>query len=169
MRAMRIKLFILLTSLGFLSININAQEELFKSTLKEVKTSSYCFYPSTLRMIDLSKNPEYQALVNDIRKLLVYKIENSDSTLKVLNDLCSDFMQMGYDELMQVSKKERNSLVLVNEKNGNNGFTGFIQSGESLFAFYLQGTLALEKIPQMIEFYNSKEFINIFDNKQIGF
>ena len=67
----------LLALMGWLPSSISAQEDPLKNYADTCRDLKLCFYPSTLRMINLNNNPDLDELVSGVEKLLVYSLDSS--------------------------------------------------------------------------------------------
>ena len=124
--------------------------------------SKVCLYPSTLRMIDLSQNPDYQELISDIEKILVYSpgsefVEKTNSST-----LFDQYKERGFEELASVRTNVQSIIILAKGKDEVVGsLSGAELNGSTLF-FYIKGSLQLQKIPALFESFKSSDVIDIF-------
>ena len=159
-----ILIFWLLT--GFLP-SLKAQEIPFKAYADAHKDRKFCFYPSTMRMINIAKNPDYNELVNGIEKLLVYTLDSAAKAGQSYKGLFTSYRKIGFDEYITVAGGKTNFILYGKENKNENQYIGVMKSEDAMYAFYLRGRIGWQKIPALMQSFKSDDMINIFDlNKQ---
>ncbi|MFT6882246.1 MAG: hypothetical protein ACI83W_001203 [Marinoscillum sp.] len=139
-----------------------AQEDIIKNIVQDNVEYKFAFYASTLRMINLKENKEYDEMVSGIDKLLVYTLDSTGVADKTYLQIGTSYRERGYDEYMMSSGSLLNMAILGNPKNDEE-FVGYISQEESCFAFYLRGDIAWEKIPKLINTMRDLDLLNIMD------
>jgi hypothetical protein len=146
---------------------LRAQETLFKTYSDAHKERKFCFYPSTLRMINIAHNPDYNELVNGIEKLLVYTLDSAAKAGKSYKGLITSYKKIGFEEYVTVAGGKTYFTLYGKEYKNGNQFVGVMQSEDAMYAFYLRGRIGWQKIPALMQSFKSDDMINIFDlNKQ---
>ncbi len=135
----------------FSSILSFAQESILKDFAEERRDVKLCFYPSTLRMINIKKDPNYYELVNDVEKLLIYIMDSGEST-----EWTDQYRDLGYEEYIAMYGKV--DLVLLGKDEEYVGLSG---SEGRLAAFYLRGAIAFQKIPELIKTFQSGDMLSL--------
>lgn len=127
--------------------------------------SKICLYPSTLRMINISQNEDYNELVSDIDKILIYVLNKDFMEATDVYGFLNTYRDMGYEEFASVKSSVQN-LVILGE--GNEKVVGII-GGENLdntLLFYMNGKINWQKIPALMETLKSNEVVDIFNFRE---
>ncbi len=147
--------FILL--LGFQ--NLFAQEQPLKDFAEERRENKFCFYPSTLRMVNLANNPGFDDLVSGIEKLLIYSLDSTARADKTYKDLIATYEELDYEELASAYGGKLNFYIYGKDKE----YIGIIRQEDLVTAFYMRGQIAMNKLPQLMQSMSEGDFINPFD------
>lgn len=151
--------FILL--LGFQSLF--AQEQPLKDFAEDRRENKFCFYPSTLRMVNLANNPDFNDLVNGIEKLLIYSLDSTARADKTYKDLIVTYEALNYEELASAYGGELNFYVYGKDDGASSEYIGIIRQKDLVTAFYMRGQIAMNKLPQLMQSMSEGDFINPFD------
>lgn len=165
----RSKLILVFCLLAGMLPSLQAQETPFKAYADAHKDKKFCFYPSTLRMINIAKNPDYNELVNGIEKLLVYTLDSAAKASRSYNYIITSYKKIGFEEYASISGGE-SDFFLYGKENKNkdkNQFVGVMKSEGAVYAFFMRGRIGWQKIPALMQSFQADDMINIFDlNKQ---
>lgn len=112
-----------------------------------------CFYPTTLRMINISKDDSFYELVKDVDKLRIYIADAKTGFKKQdLSDLKKGILAENFKDMIQVQQGQKSYLVYIKEKNEKPvGFAGIAHAEESLILIDLEGYISPENIQKIIE------------------
>lgn len=144
-----------------------AQETQFKAYADTHKDRKFCFYPSTLRMINIAKNPDYYEMVNGIEKLLVYTLDSAAKAGQSYKSLITSYKKIGFEEYVTLAGGKTNFILYGKENKDENQLVGVMKSEDAMYAFYLRGRIGWQKIPALMKSFQADDMINIFDlNKQ---
>ncbi len=157
----KFNLIVLLLLMG-LTQPLWAQQEIIASYADSTKTRTYCLYPSTLRMLDPTKSPEFYEVVNNIEKLVIYTLDSTASADKSYRKMLRDYQALGYDEYIAMYGGQNQLMLYGLEKNHTGHFVGVFNMGDNLQAFYMDGTIGWEKIPVLINKIQDGEMLDIF-------
>ena len=157
------KLIIVICLLTGILPSLNAQETLFKKYADAHKERKFCFYPSTLRMINISKNPDYYELVNGIEKLLVYTLDSASKASQSYKGIINSYKKIGFEEYVTLDGGKTKFIMYGKENTDENQFVGVMKSEDAIFAFYLRGRIGWQKIPALMQSFQSDDMINIFE------
>lgn len=147
--------------------SLKAQEAPFKVYGEAHKERKFCFYPSTLRMINIAQNPDYNELVNGIEKLLVYTLDSAAKASQSYKSIITSYKKIGFEEYVSVAGGKTNFILYGKENKDENQFVGVMKSEDAMYAFYLRGRIGWQKIPALMQSFKSDDMINIFQlNKQ---
>lgn len=165
--AKKSKLIIVLCLLAVIFPALKAQETPLKDYADAHKDRKFCFYPSTLRMINIAKNPDYYELVNGIEKLLVYTLDSAAKASQSYKSIITSYKKIGFEEYAAISGGETNFFLYGKENKDENQFVGVMKTEDGMYAFYLRGQIGWQKIPALMQSFQADDMINIFDlNKQ---
>ena len=162
------KRYLVIITIGILSIQgAFAQEWPLKDFMENnpnaelPRFSKACLYPSTLRMINLSQNPEYQDLISEIDKVLVYIPDADFLNATDADKMFDQYREKDYKELASVRTNVESILILGK---GTDQFVGTLGGGElgrTMF-FYIKGSLQLQNIPKLFETFQSSDMLDVF-------
>lgn len=127
--------------------------------------SKVCLYPSTLRMINISQNPDYNELVSDIDKILIYVLDSDFIEATDVYGFLNTYKDRGYQEFASVKSSKQNLVILGK---GTENVVGVI-SGEGFsnsLLFYMRGKINWQKIPTLLKTLKSNEVVDIFNFKE---
>lgn len=139
-----------------------AQEGILKDFAEGKRDRKYAFYPSTLRMINLTKNPDYNEMVNDIEKILVYSLDSATCADKSYLSLSGSYESAGFEEYARMFGGDF-QLTLLGKEGRENEFFGLFGQDEAVYVFYLKGTIAWEKVTSLITTLQNNELLNLSD------
>ena len=132
-----------------LSWEIKAQEQPLKDFAEDRKDRKFCFYPSTLRMVNLANNPDFDDLVNGIDKS--YK------------EIITTYQELDFEEYASAYGGGLNFYVYGKENKKETEYIGVVKQDDLLTTFYMRGQIAMNKIPRLIQSMSEGDFINPFD------
>jgi hypothetical protein len=157
------KLYLVFCLLLGLLPSLKAQETAFKAYADNHKERKFCFYPSTLRMINIAKNPDYYDLVNGIEKMLVYTLDSAAKASQSYKSIITSYQKIGFEEYVNVAGRNTDFIMYGKENKNENQFVGVMKSEDALYAFYLRGRIGWQKIPALMQSFQADDMINIFE------
>jgi hypothetical protein len=146
-----------------LSWEIKAQEQPLKDFAEDRKDRKFCFYPSTLRMVNLANNPDFDDLVNGIEKLLIYNLDSTARADKSYKEIITTYQELDFEEYASAYGGGLNFYVYGKENKKETEYIGVVKQDDLLTAFYMRGQIAMNKIPRLIQSMSEGDFINPFD------
>ena len=152
--------FSFLLILGLFAQPLLAQEDILKSYAEDKNLRKFCFYPSTLRMVNLDNNPDFNELVGGIDKLLIYTLDSSATASKDYVNIIKEYEAAGYEEY--ASMWGGTTLFLYGNQSA---LVGVFGNSETAAAFHMNGFVAVEKIPSLMETLEDNQLLNFFDLK----
>ena len=152
------KPLLLLVLLALLSIKGFSQESIIKEFVEPRRSTRWmnplCFYPSTLRMINISQDPKFNELVNDIEKVLIYTLDSATIASKTYGDFLSNYENEGYEEYISLYGKQKVKVIGKEDE-----YVGVIAAEENAMCFYLRGSIPFAKIPELIQSFQSDNLL----------
>jgi len=144
-------------------LSAKGQEDLFKDFAEAHKERAFCFYPSTLRMLNIGGNEEFDQMVNGVEKLLVYKLDSAGRAGKKYQNMISDFKSEGFEEYLSITGGNYEASLLASPGKKGKEYVGYFNQEDALLAFYLKGDLDWDELPKLINGIKEGDFINILD------
>ncbi|MEP5611904.1 MAG: hypothetical protein ABJP45_06625 [Cyclobacteriaceae bacterium] len=144
-----------------ISVSALAQESIIKDFAEDRNNLKLCLYPSTLRMVNIKKDPDFYELVNDVEKLLIYTL-NTNTSKSESTDWTNEYRNIGYEEYIAMSGKI--DLIVLGKDEEYVGVTG---SNGNVAAFYLRGAIPFQKIPKLIQTFEGGDMLGLL-TKQLG-
>jgi hypothetical protein len=124
------------------------------------------FYPSTLRMINLQRNPEYDEMIKEIEKARFFKLDSGAATQADITALGNTLRKEGYEEMMVMKSKSNDIEVLGLEKHTPE-IVVISRNGDECMLLELKGMINIAKIPKLIDAFSSGAFLDVFNlNKE---
>lgn len=113
----------------------------------------FCFYPTTLRMINFSKEKSFNDMVKDIHKLKIILTDNKKPLEgKEITLLKEGIRSENYKDMIQVRRGKESFSIFIREKNEKPvGFAGIVHSEDGLILIDLEGYISPAVIQQLIE------------------
>ena len=144
----------LLTCALLLNLNTLLAQSKTVATFRENHATSQDFYlyPSTLRMVNLDKNPDLYKLVNDVEKLQILLFERSSVSRQTLGQLQQGIRQEAYEEL--ISFREKDSQVTVYALGDSpqlDGVVGIVDNQQTLALVDLAGFINLPALMNLMQ------------------
>lgn len=103
-------------------------------------------YKSVLRLANVKDDPDYNKLIKDVRKIIIYSPPSNDSTYQ-LKELRSAIRSGGYEELMDVRTANKDRINLwVNESLPKPHYIGLLESSNDEYIFEIDGQINLEYV-----------------------
>jgi len=146
-----------------LSWETKAQEQPLKDFAEDRKDRKFCFYPSTLRMVNLANNPDFDDLVSGIEKLLIYNLDSTARADKSYKEIITTYQELDFEEYASAYGGGLNFYVYGKENKKETEYIGVVKQDDLLTAFYMRGQVAMNKIPRLIQSMGEGDFINPFD------
>lgn len=163
MMKIRIKQIFVLILLITVFLSASGQEDRFKEFAESHKERTFCFYPSTLRMLNIGGNPDFDKMVSGIEKLLVYKLDSISQADMLYNPILDIYRETGYEEYITIYGGNKEVYVLGSPNNENKEFIGIVMYEENSIAFLMKGNIGWEEIPKLFNNIKEGDFINILD------
>ncbi len=148
-----------------------SQEQPLKDYAEDRRERKFCLYPSTLRMINIKQNEDYNQMVSGIEKLLIYKLDSTARADKSYKEVISTYQELGFEEYIAMYGGGNTMYLYGNENNKTSEFIGVFKQAESemALAFYLRGNIGWAKIPDLIQSFEADDMLNLFDFKTENF
>ena len=146
-----------------ISFSSFSQESIIKNFAEQGGKSwlyPICLYPSTLRMVNISGDPEFNELINDVEKVLIYPLDSASLSSPNLHSWLTQYEELGYEEYIRIYGAQ--SIRLLGNEDEYVGMFGV--SGKQT-AFYLRGTIAFEKIPHLINNFQSNSMLDLLTDQ----
>lgn len=137
----------------------------FEAPIKELFASdqirTYAFYPSTLRMINLSDNQALDSIASDINKLLIFRLDSQAQAQEKQLQIPEMYLPLGFDEYMSMEGDMARAALYGHASSETSTMVGYWSDTNSTLAFYLDGNINWMKVPKIMEAFRKGEVANI--------
>lgn len=144
--------------LAILMLPLLAQESILKEFAEPRRPTRWmnpiCLYPSTLRMINLAQDPNFNEMVNDIEKVLIYTLDSTTAVSKSYKNLIKDYQAEGFEEYITMMGQQEMRIIGKEEE-----YVGIVSAEGRAIAFYLRGDIPFGKIPTLLESFQSSDML----------
>lgn len=152
------KKYLLSTLLALLILPSIAQESIIKDFAEPRRPTRWmnpiCLYPSTLRMINLAQDPNFNEMVNDIEKILIYTLDSATAATKSYKEMLKEYESEGFEEYISMLGLQEMRII------GKEGeFVGIVSAEGNAIAFYLRGDIPFGKIPTLLQSFQSSDML----------
>jgi hypothetical protein len=161
----RIKTFFSVILLVGLIQPLLSQEEPLKDYAEDRRERKFCLYPSTLRMINISQNEDFNKMVSGVEKLLIYKLDSASRADKSYKEVLTTYSNLGYEEYVAMYGGVYTMYLYGNESRKKGEFIGVFKQEDMALAFYLRGNIGWGKIPDLIQSFQADDMLNLLDFK----
>jgi len=162
--------FVRLFGIVFLTFSYVACAQ--RKIIKQLKSDnqielSLYFYPSTLRMVNLQKNEEFNRLIRDIKKMIFYKMNASYDQAAFYQPIIELKNEENLEEYIVVDGPGQKLYILGREDPAETVGLAFFQNER--FIFDVTGSLSIREIPKLYEYLAagdatfSNTFLDVFD------
>jgi len=107
-------------------------------------------------MVNISGNPDFYQLVNDIEKILVYTLDSATMTSEKNASWIKEYEAIGYEEYISLYGKQ---LLKIYGKEDE--YVGLMKAEGRLLTFYLRGNIPFHKIPTLINSFREEDLLGI--------
>lgn len=157
------RVYLLAAFLIFLSPTLTSGQcstvtDLKKDNLTDL---SLYFYPSTLRMANLDNNEEFNRLIQDIEKLIFYKMNRKFETIDLYNMVNQLQSKDAFEEYVVLDGPNKKFYLLGREKPTET--IGLALMNDEHYVFDIAGSLELKEIPKLYEYIANND--STFQNK----
>lgn len=139
-----------------------AQEDIFKDYAESHSDRRYCLYPSTLRMINIDRNKAFDELASSLDKFLIYDLDSVSTADKSFFEMTDKFREEGFEEYISITGAGNEVLILGKEKRVNE-LVGVMGVDNEMYAFFLKGNVAWQKIPEIMNTLSSDGLLNVLN------
>jgi len=117
-------------------------------------SQKFFLYPSTLRMVNLERNPDFYALVREVDKLrvLLYDKNENGFSRQTIRTLSQEVEAEEYEELMTFQTKEqRVHLYSLGEDDTPEGVVGLVETDDTIILTDLEGFVNLPALLNLFQ------------------
>ena len=130
---------------------LKAQSDIIAQFKTDNKTEiSLYFYPSTLRMMNLQHNEEFNELIKGIKKMSFLKLNKNRFDFKQFYESIANLQSKeNLEEYVVIDGQHQKLYLLGNDSPANTIAMAFFQ-GE-YYAIDIAGSISIEKLPKLLE------------------
>lgn len=155
---------VLLLSLGllFTTLITHAQSSAITDLKEDQLTNmSLYFYPSTLRMVNLDNNEEFNRLIQDIEKLIFFKMNGKFENIDMYNLVNHLQSNEDFEEYVVVDGPTKKFYLLGREQPTET--VGVALLDNEHYVFDVAGSLELKELPKLYQYISEND--STFQNK----
>lgn len=130
----------------------------FRESVQIKKT--FYFEPSTLRMINLKQNPDFNEAVKNVEEGRFFMVERNAHTDSAVYRLKEDVATAGFDELMTLRNRNTDIVIYALDKE-KPVILGIALTDTVYNIVEVRGMINLAKIPGILNQVNNDEFLNV--------
>ena len=120
------------------------------------------FYPSTLRMINIDQNEEYNKMIREVEKARFIRLDSGQFTKEEISELITSLQSEGYEEVMSFRDKKQDISVLAMEKKIPE-FVMLSRAPDQVMILEMKGMVNVAKIPKLTQTFSENGFLNVLD------
>lgn len=155
------KMFVFVIFVGLIQ-PLFAQQDIIKDYADTSSVKDYCFYPSTLRMLNIAKDQDYYNMVEDIEKLLVYSLDSASVAESSYKKMLAMYRKNNFEEYAVMEGGETN-FSIYGKDGRKNEFAGVFRVKKKVYVFYMIGNIGWQKIPALVQNFSKGDMFNLFD------
>lgn len=125
---------------------------------------SLYFYPSTLRMVNLERNEEFDEMIRNVKKARFFRMDSGAVTKTDLQKLSAKLTEDGFEEIMFLKNKEMDLRVWGIEKRIPETII-ISKDGHEVMLLEVNGMINIAKIPKIMESFNENAFLDVLNLK----
>jgi hypothetical protein len=131
---------------------------------------SFCFYPSTIRMINLKNDPEFNEMVRDIENIRLYRYGEKGLSTEKIRSAMRHLMDKGFEDVLLISGNQQNThLMAHNDYKGRPVIFGYIKRPEDSYLIEIAGLFNIAQLPDLMARFQESDFINVLELPTFGF
>ncbi|MEO9873125.1 hypothetical protein [Ekhidna sp.] len=158
------KKHLLITFLTIITLPSIGQEKILKDFAEPRRPNGWmnpiCLYPSTLRMVNITQDPQFYELVNDIEKILLYRLDSATTASKSHADWLKDYEEIGYEEYIIIRGKQEVRIIGKEDE-----YVGVMTAEGRAMAFYLRGEIPFGKIPTLMQTFQGSDMLPLITDQ----
>lgn len=150
-----------LTLLLFCSFTCIAQNSIVTNFKENHDMSlSFYFYPSTLRMINIERNREFDEMIKEIKKARFFKLDSAAFSKVDLSSFKESLKSGGFEEIMSIKNLDMD-LQVWGLENRIPELVIVSKSENELMLLEINGMINVAKIPKLTQTFSQDGFLDI--------
>lgn len=125
---------------------------------------SLYFYPSTLRMINIDRNVEYDEMIEGIKLARYFMLDSAQVLNADIPMLITELTNDGFEEVMYIKNKDTDIQVMALEKETPE-FVILSKSDEEITVLEVVGLINVAKLPKLTQTFSEDGFLDVFNLK----
>ena len=123
------------------------------------------FYPSTLRMINIDRNPEFDEMIKEIKRARFFRLDSGTIDQNDISKLSKDLQGLGFEELM-IFKDKSKDVKVWGVENRNPQIVIISKSNKEILLLEVNGMINIAKIPKLAETFGQHKFLDVLHLNQ---
>lgn len=107
-------------------------------------------------MINISGDPDFYELVNDIEKILIYNLDSITIATGDYSSWIQEYEKIGYEEYISLYGMQTMKIFGKEDE-----YVGLLKAEDRLLTFYLRGEIPFHKIPELINSFREEDLLGI--------
>jgi len=125
---------------------------------------SLYFYPSTLRMVNLEKNQDFNDMIRDVKKARFFRMDSAAVSNEDLREFTASLTKDGFEEIMFMKNKEMDLRIFGVEKRTPETII-ISKNQHEVMVLEVNGMINVAKIPKIMESFNKNAFLDVLNLK----
>ncbi len=119
-------------------------------------------YQSLIRLANVKQDPDFEKLIKDVKKIILYMPPSADSTYQI-TELRTSMRGGGYEELVDVRTADAQRISLwVKEDGGKAHYLALLDSSEEDMILEIDGQINLEYL-SALQIADQKSLMNLLE------
>jgi len=123
---------------------------------------SLYFYPSTLRMINIDRNTEYDEMIKGIKQARYFMLDSAQVLNADIPKLIAELTNDGFEEVMYIKNKDTNIQVMALEKETPE-FVILSVTDQEVTLLEVIGMINVAKIPKLTQTFSKNGFLDVIN------
>jgi hypothetical protein len=151
---------VVLLSIPYFAFSQNSAVTAF--TEKHDTALTLYFYPSTLRMINLERNQEFDEMIRHVKKARFFRMDSGSVTKEDLQILITKLSEDGFEEMMMIKNQEMDLSIWGLDQRIPETIV-ISKNDHEVMLLEVEGMINVAKIPKIMDSFNENAFLNVLD------
>jgi hypothetical protein len=123
------------------------------------------FYPSTLRMVNLERNPQFDEMIRHVKKARFYNLDTGTVAPEDIGRLAGQLAASGFEQLMFM-KSEEMDIQLWGIEAKEPETIMISQTGHEVMILEIVGMVNIAKVPKLMDTFDDNAFLDVLNLNQ---
>jgi hypothetical protein len=126
---------------------------------------SLYFYPSTLRMVNLERNPQFDEMIRHVKKARFYNLDTGTVAPEDIGRLAGQLAASGFEQLMFMKSEEMDIQSWGIEAKEPETIM-ISQTGHEVMILEIVGMVNIAKVPKLMDTFDDNAFLDVLNLNQ---